>query len=706
MEVIKEIIERRREEGTIRDLLDLEVMFIDRFKQKLKEKNAVIDIQMDKEIIIHNYTNEVGHLFIQHYLDELVFEKRFVYIEKLYRTFADIQKLTRFVKIINEKYIDFIEEFSDTNTEYIDMKGIIVKLGDYDIKALEVLLEQSHLTKLAELTTRYQSKNILKVLPSVRYKLRYLPENGSYQIVQLEGDVEDIFETEDIKENRFLYDALPPAIFEKVLKHILFTEKHGLEEFSIDYGPRTYRSILRKELLNGSAIEIVGETLDITDVKKSDEVNRKLAYYDTLTGLANRELFTDTLDRAISDTSDTDNTFLATMFVDVDDFKSINDTYGHGIGDEVLKEVAKRLKLCIRQGDMACRYAGDEFTVLCRNLKSKKDLVCIVNRIMKTITSEPVKILSKMVNITLSIGIALYPKDTDNALDLLKCADLAMYESKNNGKNQYHFFTKCMRAEELKNEEMKNGLTNAIKRNELFLEYMIQYDSEKNAITGMESLLRWNHPTRGIIPAGEFIPVAESSGLILQMGYWALRKGCEDLKKLHNAGYTDITLSVNFSSLQFRQRNLVEQVSIILNETGLEPKYLMVEISESTSMIEAARSSTILDELTNLGVRICLDDFGTGYSNIEYLSIFDLSNIKLDKSIVTKLEGDKPKESETLLRTMIKIGETLKIDVMSEGIETENQYNILKSLGCTQFQGYYFGKPKRINEVLQYLESN
>lgn len=419
-----------------------------------------------------------------------------------------------------------------------------------------------------------------------------------------------------------------------------------------------------------------------------------MAYYDSLTGLPNRQTFKNTLNKRI-DTARLGGKILAVMFIDLDYFKSINDTMGHNKGDEVLKLLSARLASVIRPTDCIARFGGDEFLILLNNLESKEDIAAIADRIMETFAA-PLHIQEQELFITGSAGIAVYPTDGEDAEELIKNADLAMYVSKDNGKNQYTFCTRAMKTDVQKNATLTYHLHHALERNELQLFYQPQINVANGMITGAESLLRWNHPELGVIHSKVFIGLAEQTGLIRPIGQWVMETACRQNKRWHDMGIP-LRMAVNLSLEQFCSPMLVKLVDQTLKMTGLDPGYLELELTESIAVKEAVYIISILNNLKKLGIMIALDDFGTEYSSLTRLKYLPADRIKIDMQFIHGIaEGNK---DEAIAKTIIQLAKNLNMKVLAEGVETEVQYEFCRRHNCDEIQGFYFHRPMPAEEL-------
>ncbi len=482
--------------------------------------------------------------------------------------------------------------------------------------------------------------------------------------------------------------------------------KHHPDDISIDVIKLTNGKIFecysQPHKLND---KIIGRILDFRDITKRALLEQKLqhqATHDTLTGLANRVLLLDKLKLAIKTSQQCHSSF-SVLFIDFDRFKLINDSLSHLAGDELLKIAAQRLLAAVRSGDSLARLGGDEFVIILMNIEKEKDIEAKVGKLI-SIFQEPFNIENRQVIITLSIGISMYPKDGATVNELLRNADAAMYAAKAQKGNNYKFFTAQMNTENLAILDKEIELRQAIAKEEFFLQYQPQIDSVSEKLVAVEALIRWNHPTRGILLPIDFIPLAEETGLIVFMGEWVLRKACAQNKAWQDAGFPPIRVAVNVTAQQFKQElSFVETVKNILQETKLEAKYLELELTENVilSNLEIIRTAA---ELKKLGVIIAIDDFGTGYSSLSYLHKIPLDRLKIDRSFIQHIQSNK--DDEVIIRAVIAMAKNLNLEVLAEGVETLDQLNFLKKNQCNDVQGFYFSKPLSANDLENYFNQH
>ena len=423
--------------------------------------------------------------------------------------------------------------------------------------------------------------------------------------------------------------------------------------------------------------------------RRVEAMMRHQASHDSLTGLANRLLFNERLSLALAN-SHHNAEMLAVIFLDLDRFKNVNDTLGHPVGDQLLQAVSRRLTSCLRVGDSLARWGGDEFTVLLYNINSPDDATKVCQLIIQSLSS-PFDFEGLELYIKASLGIALAPYDGEDAETLLKNADAAMYKAKQRGRNNYQFYTRAIGSQVSEELNLENHLYKALKRSEFVLHYQPQINLNTGKIVGMEALIRWQHPERGLIAPDRFIPLAEETGLICQIDAWVLRTACLQNRAWQLMGLPPVRVAVNLSGRQFLQANTVQIIAEILSETELNPAYLEIEITETVAMTDVNFTVSVLRQLQQMGIHISLDDFGTGYSSLWSLKNLPLNNLKIDKSFVADLQSGS--SGATIVKVAIALGQGLNLQVIAEGVETAEQLAFLQSLQCEMGQGYLFSKP-------------
>ena len=428
---------------------------------------------------------------------------------------------------------------------------------------------------------------------------------------------------------------------------------------------------------------------DVSVARAIEAEMSHLAQHDTLTKLPNRTLLQDRLSQAIT-AAGRNGSRMAILFLDLDGFKHINDSLGHAIGDKLLQSVAKRLLASVRTSDTVSRIGGDEFVILLSEVTHAGDAGVKAGKVLAALKA-PLEIDQHNLRVTASIGVTTYPEDGQETAMLIKNADLAMYQAKENGRNNYQFFEKDMNVRALERQSVEENLCFALDRDELVMHYQPKINLKTGEITGVEALIRWQHPERGLIGPLQFISVAEDCGLMLPIGNWVLRESCRQAKEWQDAGLRPIEMAVNVSSVEFRNEDFLEGVRAILEETGLSPHYLGLELTESVLMQHAKFTVPVLKKLKAMGVRLAIDDFGTGYSSLSYLRQFPIDTLKVDQSFVHGINADT--DDATIINAVINMGSNLKHRVIAEGVETVEQVAFLQAHGCDEGQGYYFSRP-------------
>ena len=439
----------------------------------------------------------------------------------------------------------------------------------------------------------------------------------------------------------------------------------------------------------GESVGKVWSFRDITERKQAEEYVRHQARHDFLTGLSNRVQFNERLSEVLATAQQTEN-LLAVLFIDLDRFKLVNDTLGHAIGDLLLQVVVERLTGCLRSGDLIARWGGDEFTLLLPKISCPDDASAIAQRILKSL-NPGFNIEGHHIHITGSIGIAVYPQDGQDAETLIKNADAALYRAKEGGRNDFQRYMVNINSQACELLALESSLHQALERQELIIYYQPQVNTVTGEITQMEALVRWQHPELGLLAPGVFIPLAEENGLILNIGEWVLKTACAQNKAWQAMGRSHLCVGVNLSARQLQQPTLPEKVTDILVQTGLEARYLELEITETAALQNVELTKASLTELHQMGVQIALDDFGTGYSSLSYLRQFPFNTLKIDQSFVRDLLTN-PKDAE-IVTAIVALGQGLNLKVVAEGVETESLKDRLLSIGCELMQGYFFSRP-------------
>ncbi|MEJ2452583.1 MAG: EAL domain-containing protein [Candidatus Thiodiazotropha sp.] len=453
---------------------------------------------------------------------------------------------------------------------------------------------------------------------------------------------------------------------------------------------------------DGIVKEYVAVFSDITKHKQDEEKIRYQANFDALTALPNRSLLTDRLSQAIL-SANRENWKLALLFIDLDQFKVVNDTFGHVMGDELLQLVAKRIRKCVREADTVARFGGDEFVILMQDVTDLEAPALVASKVITEVTRSFI-LYEREIYIGASVGITVYPDDALTPDALLRNADMAMYQAKERGRNNYQFFTASMQRQTIERQQLEQDLRQALQRNELELYYQPVIDARSNRVSSLEALLRWNHPKRGRVSPDIFIPLAEDCGLIGPIGEWVVKQACTQLSHWQRYGHDQLSVAINLSS---RQRELgleTDYLRQILDEVGLEAQYVTLEITESLLMRDTEESVEWLSRFKALGVKLSVDDFGTGYSSLSYLKRFPVDALKIDRSFVSDLPDDK--ESVSLVRTIIAMAQSLNLGLVAEGVENQAQMAFMTAEGCNLLQGYYYAKPMSVKALENWLEKD
>lgn len=507
------------------------------------------------------------------------------------------------------------------------------------------------------------------------------------------------------KNPRILSSGLqPPEFYERMWSQIKATGSWQGEIWDRRKNGEVYPealTVIQVKNADGVIINHLAIFSDISERKLAQERIQQLAHYDVLTGLPNRILFNDRLEQAMI-SAQRNRSRIALLFLDIDRFKQINDTLGHGIGDKLLKNVGQRLLGCVREQDTVSRQGGDEFVIVLSDA-GVTGAELVANKILQSIL-QPYSIEEHELRITASIGIAIYPDHAQDVENLIKYADVAMYQAKESGRNCYMSFHPEMNESSYERLQLENALRGAIERDELRVYYQAQVNLANDRIVGCEALLRWQHPEQGLIYPEKFIPIAEETGLIVSLNHWVLEQAIKQCRVWRDAGFKALTMSVNLSALQFRQHNLLQQIRNLLEKYDVPPAVLDLELTEGILMQGVERTLATLHELSAMGVILSLDDFGTGYSSLSYLKRFPIHQLKIDQSFVRDVISDA--NDATMVRTIILMAHSLRLDVIAEGVECEEQAAFLMQCGCQRAQGYYFRRPVTAEEFALILQAD
>jgi PAS domain S-box-containing protein len=499
-----------------------------------------------------------------------------------------------------------------------------------------------------------------------------------------------------------LDEVLPKDIAQKAAHYMekaFQTNETQFFEYEIKVNDKT-RDYEARIVVSGED-ECLAIVRDMSERKRAEEEILRLAYYDSLTGLPNRLLFRDRLGHATAN-AQRHKRKLAVMFLDLDHFKRINDTLGHNLGDLLLQKMGDRIVTCVRSSDTiarigaeeskptVARMGGDEFIILLTDLNNIQHASLVAQRVL-TALSQPFMVGAHEIYTTASIGITIYPLDSEDPDTLLKYADTAMYQAKDKGRNDFQFYTESMNAVAVERFTVENQLRKALARNEFRLYYQAQMDLQSRKVVGAEALVRWMHPEKGLVAPMSFIPLAEETGLIVPIGEWILHAACAQNRIWQGSGVAPMRVTVNISSVQFRQKNFVENVVKTLTDAGLDPQQLELELTESIIMENAEATIATLHALKEKGIRLSIDDFGTGYSSLSYLKRFPIDTLKIDQSFVKDLGSDP--NSAAIVKSIVVLAHNLNLKVIAEGVETEQQMTFLQKCACDQMQGFLFHIP-------------
>jgi len=502
-----------------------------------------------------------------------------------------------------------------------------------------------------------------------------------------------------------------PAV-EATLRRVIEEKGQGFAEFRIALADGALRNVSAAERAvldeHGKVIRVIGVNMDVTERKEAEKSllsnaahMTHAAQHDFLTGLPNRMLLNDRLSQAIA-LAPRHMKNVAVLFLDLDGFKHINDSLGHPIGDKLLQSIGKCLVDCVRGSDTVSRQGGDEFVVLLSEVEQPEDAAITARRILQAVEKAH-SINQHDLRITTSIGVSVYPDDGLDAETLIKNADTAMYQAKENGRHSFQFFKPAMNVRAVERQFIEESLRRALERQEFALHYQPIINLSTGEITGAEALLRWTHPVRGLIPPIQFIPVAEDSGLILQIGNWVLREACRQSRAWKDAGLLLGSMAVNISAMEFGNQNFLAGVFAAIKDTGMDPRSLELELTESVLMKHAESAATVLQALRGQGVQLAIDDFGTGYSSLSYLRKFPIDILKIDQSFVRQITT--APDDATIVTAVISMGRSLNLRVVAEGVERQEEMVFLQARQCDEAQGYYFGRPAPPQQFAKLLET-
>ncbi len=653
-------------------------------------------------------------------------------------------------KIIEQKLENYNgqninQEATPTDREILSITAIHQNGSLLNIELSFLPIQQNGQNNIIALARDLTShKRLSGELKASRDSYWALSETTSDAILQINDDftiqfantaIKSVFgySSNELKGKRFSL-LFPPSIYKRYNstfhKYFIIDDQHrkakSLTNTIEILGQTGKGEIIPLEISFGNSRSVAGTRIltcivrDITERKKTERKLKYLAYHDRLTDLGNRDFFNISLDNFLTLVKRSEDAMGALLFLDLDGFKKVNDTLGHNIGDMILMECARRLSNCLRQSDIVYRFSdddnypaktkedlfrfgGDEFVILLTNLQKSTDAAVVAQKIIESVKRpyfvKEYKTISR-INLGVSIGIAMIPDNGDDPTSLISSADVAMYKAKELG-NRYMYFTQEMNKRATERLLIENGIRNALENNTFELHYQ-PLVADNGTIKGVEALIRWPHIERGYIPPDKFIPIAEETGLIIPLGNWIFETACRQLKKWHNAGFTNLDISINLSLRQFNQEKIIEKLINIIDKTSINPAKLKIEITESSIMKNPAEARTIMEKIkkNKAGVRIAIDDFGTGYSSLSHLSQFPVDIIKIDRSFVMNLNNP---TNEKIINTIIALAHSMDLELVAEGVETEAQFEYLSSKKCHTFQGYYFGKAVAAEQMSKLL---
>ena len=558
-------------------------------------------------------------------------------------------------------------------------------------------------------TQKYEERPVVLLAdddPSIRLMVRHVLESEDFDIIEAADGLEAIKAVEKHHPALILLDAVMPGIDgfttcqqikEKGHTDIPVMMITGLDDDAsverayevgaIDFITKPIKWAVLKHRVKSVVAKVIAE-----------RKVQLLAYRDSLTGLPNRLLFADRLEQAVV-RSERSRTSMALMLVDIDDFKLVNDSFGHDAGDKLIKAVGQLISRSLRRADTIARLGGDEFAVIVEGIESPDDAISIADN-LTTILEHNVRLDDQETYTSASIGIAVYPDDGKDARTLLKNADTAMYRAKEKGRHCFQFYKPEMSVNAMERLELENSLKAAFENDEFVIHYLPVIDIHKNEVAGVEALLRWQHPDKGMIHPSDFISVIEDCGLIVAVGEWQVQSVCKQLKAWEEAGLENQNISINLAPRQFKEQDLVALFTQAISENGVSGESLSVEITERTLIENIGEVETTLNKLRELGVKVLLDDFGTGYASLAYLKEFPVDIVKIDRAFVAGIPDNH--EDSAIIDAIAGLTRGLKLSLLAEGVENERQLDVLKSIGCQFGQGYYWSKPLPGNEYEQF----
>lgn len=604
------------------------------------------------------------------------------------------------------RQIDLIGE--GTQTEIKKNRNEIITIAEFEkvYTSLNDYHKQLYLSEKDLRDSESRNRTVLETVPDAIITL-----NSEFTILSVNSAAEALY---GYKKHLLINTAIDSLFsedsidkFHHAIVNFYFNSKYSNDESKQQFLGKHKSGYTFKIQCSLTSIILSGENSflfiakDITERKEYESRLTKLANFDSLTGLSNRALFHDRLEHAISQAK-RNNKRLGLLFIDLDRFKPINDTYGHQVGDLLLTTAAKRITRCIREGDTVSRLSGDEFTIIIEGIDHEEDSAIIAKNILAALR-RPYNLNGNELFITASIGITSYPEDDDNITNLIKNADTAMYRAKELGGDKYQYFTMDLNYRAEERLTLENKLRFAIDKNLFTLNYQPKININNNTISGIEALIRFNDSELGNIPPISFIPILEETGLIHRAGEWVIRTACSQYMAWHNAGFPDLRLAINLSAYQFKEDGLVDMIFNIINETKINPKNLEFEITESLLVENIEKTTKALYRLHERGIKISIDDFGTGYSSLAYLKKFPIDILKIDRSFVNDITTDN--DDAIIVETIIAMARSLKLEITAEGVETREQLDFLSSRKCDEIQGYLFSRPLTSEQLVDFVDS-
>lgn len=592
-------------------------------------------------------------------------------------------------------------------SEQTQLEGFKLGADDYLVKPISTSIMKVRVRNL--LLRKYAEKQLrlaAKVFESSGEAIMIIDKNNCIVEVNQAFTALTGYSLSDIKgRNPSLLSAgrTDPSVYEKMWQHI---EEHGFwqgELWDKDKSGRIYPKWISISVVRNAYNDIefyIASFTDISERKAAEEHINHLAHRDALTGLFNRFSLQDAIDQALA-RAKREKIEIAILIIDLDNFKEINDAHGHVAGDKLLVEAAQRMCNSVRQTDIIARWGGDEFVVVLTHVENSSAAARVAEKLRHNLSIPYVHEDIEMIS-SPSIGVSMFPSDGDNIEILMKNADMALYHAKEMGRNNYQFFSDGIKEADLERIRLRNDLRSALNLNQFELHYQPQLDAKTSKVTGFEALVRWHHPTLGTIPPGLFIPIAEESGLILQLGDWVMNEACRQLKEWRDHSLSNVGMAVNLSASQLRSPALLASIVQILHTHNLQGSDLELEVTESVAMQDPVASIGQLNSLRIMGVKLSIDDFGTGYSSLSYLKQMPVNTLKLDQSFVRDIDTDK--HNAVICEATINLAHHMGLLVIAEGVETEAQRNILTSLNCDILQGYLFSKPAPAADARKFIE--